>query len=139
MIRATEGAFPNEIYDRDVLPAYHTTRCVLIGDAAHSSTPHYVRGTHMAIQDGYALGKAIGTVVWNSVQVSCKDFQDAFGMYEAERLDYSNNVVLTARRLGRVKQGVFSAKQDLNWDLTCTSSELSDMLNDKVIDVSMCQ
>ena len=72
LILRTEVPFKNDILDRDPLPSFHQVepiklffyfsffliflfflikggRAIIIGDAAHPCTPHYVRGSNMVI------------------------------------------------------------------------------------------
>jgi 2-polyprenyl-6-methoxyphenol hydroxylase-like FAD-dependent oxidoreductase len=44
-----------------LLPApWHRGRCLIIGDAAHATTPHLAQGAAMAIEDAVMLGQLLG-------------------------------------------------------------------------------
>lgn len=47
-------------YHDVVMPAYHTDRCVVIGDAAHATSPQLGQGTNLALLDAVALSDCIG-------------------------------------------------------------------------------
>lgn len=46
-------------YHDVVMPAYHGERCVVIGDAAHATSPQLGQGTNLALLDALALGEAL--------------------------------------------------------------------------------
>jgi len=58
LIRATDAAaiIRNDIYDRPPARPWHRGRVLLIGDAAHPTTPNLGQGGCMAIEDGVCLG-----------------------------------------------------------------------------------
>lgn len=99
LIRETAQPFVNVIYDADPLPrlSWAGGRVVLVGDAAHPTTPHGLRSTNMSILDARVLGGCLGR--WESPP-------SALAEYEATRLPVVAAQVLHARRLGRLKQGL---------------------------------
>jgi 2-polyprenyl-6-methoxyphenol hydroxylase-like FAD-dependent oxidoreductase len=46
-------------YHDVVMPAYHTDRCVVIGDAAHATSPQLGQGTNLALVDAVTLNDCI--------------------------------------------------------------------------------
>lgn len=46
-----------------VMPQYHTDRAVVIGDAAHATSPQLGQGTNLALMDAVALAKCVRTNV----------------------------------------------------------------------------
>ena len=56
-IQATKAPFINAIFDREPLQRWVFGRVVLVGEAAHPTTPHALRSTNMAIGDA-------GDVAW---------------------------------------------------------------------------
>ena len=50
-MQATPTPFINAIYDREPLQRLVQGRIVLVGEAAHPTTPHALRSTNMAIMD----------------------------------------------------------------------------------------
>ncbi len=61
LIRATDPSqiIRNDIYDLAPLPRWHQGRVLLIGDAAHATTPNMGQGGCQAAEDAYYLGKMI--------------------------------------------------------------------------------
>ncbi len=124
--------FTNQMYDRKLLSTYSTKRCILIGDAAHPSTPHYIRGSNMAIADGFVLAEEFESAFHSSSNdlKDCSVLRDVFSRFENQRLKYCNDIVKLAARIGRVRQGVFCERQGPHWDTICKSYELTEMLGD---------
>ncbi len=50
-MQATKAPFINAIYDREPLDQWVFGCIVLVGEAAHPTTPHGLRSTNMAICD----------------------------------------------------------------------------------------
>jgi 2-polyprenyl-6-methoxyphenol hydroxylase-like FAD-dependent oxidoreductase len=42
------------------MPRYHTDRCVVIGDAAHATSPQLGQGTNLALIDAVVLAECLG-------------------------------------------------------------------------------
>jgi len=47
------------IFQQHILPKWHKGRVVIIGDAAHATTPFMGQGANQAIQDGYYIAQAL--------------------------------------------------------------------------------
>ncbi|RCV22500.1 hypothetical protein SEVIR_4G237000v4 [Setaria viridis] len=103
LVRETASPFVNVIYDADPLPrlSWAGGRVVLVGDAAHPTTPHGLRSTNMSVMDARALGRCLAR--WATEPAAPAR---ALAEYEAARLPVVAAQVLHARRLGRVKQGL---------------------------------
>ncbi|KAK4274406.1 hypothetical protein QN277_017629 [Acacia crassicarpa] len=100
VMKKTEEPFLNFIYDSDPLEKIFWDNVVLVGDAAHPTTPHCLRSTNMSILDAAVLGKCIEK--WGAGE----KLRLALEEYESIRLPVSSKQVLHARRLGRLKQGL---------------------------------
>lgn len=59
VMRETKEPFLNAIYDSERLNQFYWDNAVLIGDAAHSISPHGARSTNMSILDVTILGKSL--------------------------------------------------------------------------------
>ncbi|XP_037034380.1 6-hydroxynicotinate 3-monooxygenase-like [Bradysia coprophila] len=136
LIKASQRPLPftNQMYDRKSLSTFSTNRCILIGDAAHPSTPHHLRGSNMAIADGFVLAKEFAF----TLNAKCHDLKnsaavkDVFSRFESQRLKLCNDIVIHSARIGRVRQSVYCKdKQGPHWDTICESSELTEMLGDQ--------
>ncbi|KAK7260856.1 hypothetical protein RIF29_27155 [Crotalaria pallida] len=99
VIKETKDPFLNIIYDSDPLERIVWDNVVLIGDAAHPTTPHCRRGTNMSIVDAAVLGKCLEK--WGAEKL-----ESALEEYQLIRLPVTSKQVLHARRLGRIKQGL---------------------------------
>lgn len=83
----------NDIWDFAPISSWHKGRVVLIGDAAHATTPNMGQGGCQAIEDGYALAEAL------SLETS---LDAAFKHYEASRMKKAHFVVNTSYRIGKI-------------------------------------
>ncbi|XP_021746415.1 uncharacterized protein LOC110712262 [Chenopodium quinoa] len=99
LMKATEEPFVNVIYDSDPLDRIFWDNVVLVGDAAHPSTPHCLRSTNMSLLDAAVLGKCLKK--WGS-----ENLQSALTDYQSARLPVVIKQVLHSRRVGRIKQGL---------------------------------
>jgi 2-polyprenyl-6-methoxyphenol hydroxylase-like FAD-dependent oxidoreductase len=100
LMKETTDPFINIIYDSDPLPHLHWEgKIVLVGDAAHPTTPHGLRSTNMSVVDAYVLGKCLERYGREGLEKALEEFQ-------AIRLPVVSEQVLNARKLGRVKQGL---------------------------------
>ncbi|XP_074579859.1 uncharacterized protein LOC141836299 isoform X1 [Curcuma longa] len=99
VMKATKEPFINIIYDSDPLPKLFRDNVVLVGDAAHPTTPHGLRSTNMSIQDAAALGCCLEKWGWENLSSALEEYQSI-------RLPVISKQVLHARKLGRIKQGL---------------------------------
>ncbi|KAJ6434976.1 hypothetical protein OIU84_000259 [Salix udensis] len=99
VMRETKEPFINIIYDCDPLEQIFFDNVVLIGDAAHPTTPHGVRSTNMSILDAAVLGKCVEK--WGA-----ENIPSALEEYQRIQLPVASEQVLHSRRLGRIKQGL---------------------------------
>ncbi|CAI9094468.1 OLC1v1030214C1 [Oldenlandia corymbosa var. corymbosa] len=99
IMKETREPFLNVIYDADPLKQLFWDNVVLIGDAAHPTTPHGLRSTNMSILDAAVLGKCLQK--WG-----LENLHSALEEYQSIRLPVVSKQVLHSRRLGRIKQGL---------------------------------
>ena len=83
------GAYP--IYDIGTVPRWSRHRAVLLGDAAHATSPNAGQGASMALEDAMILGKCLRDE---------SDHQVAFANYERLRRRRAERVVAYSRKLG---------------------------------------
>ena len=88
----------NDIYDRDPLPGLVRGHAALLGDAGHPITPHVAKGTCLAIQDAYALGKALQPAAADPGLIP-----EGLSRYESQRLPEVTRMVLVSRHIGLVR------------------------------------
>ena len=99
VMKETKDPFLNFIYDCDPLGKIFWDNVVLVGDAAHPTTPHCLRSTNMSILDAAVLGKCLEK--WG-----VEKLESALEEYQSIRLPVTSKQVLHARHLGRIKQGL---------------------------------
>lgn len=99
LMKATQEPFVNVIYDSDPLDQLVWNNVVLVGDAAHPTTPHCLRSTNMSLLDAAVLGKSLEK--WG-----VENLQSALAEYQSVRLPVVADQVLHSRHVGRTKQGL---------------------------------
>ncbi|KAF3670312.1 Acyl-CoA N-acyltransferases (NAT) superfamily protein [Capsicum annuum] len=99
VIKEIKKPFLNVIYDCDPLEQIFWDKEVLIGDAAHPTTPHGLRSTNMSILDAAVLGKCLekwevenlNSALKNISPLGCQLLRSRYSGYCAWRiLDISN-------------------------------------------------
>jgi FAD-dependent urate hydroxylase len=95
MINGTDhelAAYP--IYDMPTVPTWHRGSIVLVGDAAHATSPSSGQGASMAIEDAVVLAKCLRDV---------PDQEQAFVAYERLRRKRVERVVRYSAQVGKSK------------------------------------
>jgi 2-polyprenyl-6-methoxyphenol hydroxylase-like FAD-dependent oxidoreductase len=82
-------------HDVASLPTWSHQRTVLIGDAAHATSPHAGQGASLALEDAMRLCRLLG---------SSHELADAFAAFEQERRPRAERIVALARRNGNQKR-----------------------------------
>ncbi|MCB0711965.1 MAG: FAD-dependent monooxygenase [Ignavibacteriae bacterium] len=85
----------NDIIDVEPLPNYAFGRVLLIGDAAHATTPNMGQGACQAIEDAVVLA--------NELEAN-RDVLQAFSNFEKRRLKRTHYITNTSWKLGKVAQ-----------------------------------
>ena len=84
------------LFDMLPIPTYCTGNVVLLGDAAHASTPHQGAGAGQALEDAFILSMLLG----HENTRLAGDIPKAFKAYDAVRRPRSQKVVSTSRAAG---------------------------------------
>jgi salicylate hydroxylase len=84
------------LFDMLPAPTYCAGKVVLLGDAAHASTPHQGAGAGQALEDAFILSALLGDVKTRTAE----DIPAAFMAYDAVRRPRSQKVVSTSRSAG---------------------------------------
>ena len=79
-----------EIHDIEPFAQFHRGRVVLVGDAAHSTTPDIGQGGCQAMEDAIYLARAL--------QINTLGLEDALARYQNKRNERANELVLRARK-----------------------------------------
>ncbi len=93
LLQATPPArlLRTDISDLPALPAWHCGRVVLLGDAAHATTPNLGQGGCQAIEDGWTLAAQLAAHA---------SHLPAFAEYQRLRKPKAERVTQTSRQLG---------------------------------------
>src|SRR5699024_9479618 len=85
----------HDIYDIKPLSTFVYQRVVLLGDAAHATSPNLGQGAGQAIDDAYWYTHAFG---------QSKTMEPAFNTYNKKRVNKPRKVIRPSRRLGKAAQ-----------------------------------
>lgn len=75
VIKETKEPFINVIYDSDPLDQLFWDNVVLVGDAAHPTTPHGLRSTNMSLLDAAVLGTCLEKWGPENLQSALQEYQ----------------------------------------------------------------
>ncbi|PCH43569.1 FAD/NAD(P)-binding domain-containing protein [Wolfiporia cocos MD-104 SS10] len=108
MIHAADRIIKYGLYDRPELKTWHKGRVVLLGDAAHPTSPHLGQGANQAFEDIYYLVLQLTRHNAAAAPPSTALLGTIFAAYEAARVERTSVLVRGARKQGenRVVQGV---------------------------------
>ena len=99
LLQAAENIGVTATLDVATLPTWSRKRVVLIGDAAHATSPHAGQGASLALEDAMRLARLLQ---------EGQELGASFQAFECERRPRAERVVAFARRNGNQK-GEFSA------------------------------
>jgi 2-polyprenyl-6-methoxyphenol hydroxylase-like FAD-dependent oxidoreductase len=85
----------NDIIDIAPVNKYAYGKMLLIGDAAHATTPNLGQGACQAIEDAVVLGDELKHNL---------SIETAFSQFEKRRLKRTHYIINTSRTIGRVAQ-----------------------------------
>ena len=84
------------VYDVPTLPAWSKDRVLLIGDAAHATSPHAGQGASLALEDAMVLGKLL--------RIPEAQHEQVFAEFMRDRRSRVERVIAEARRRGDGKR-----------------------------------
>jgi 2-polyprenyl-6-methoxyphenol hydroxylase-like FAD-dependent oxidoreductase len=90
-----ESVLRGDIYDIEPMRSWRRGRVVLLGDAAHPTTPNMGQGACMAMESAFTLARRLS---------SADDWETALSLYERERMPRTAWVIRQSRAAGRVGQ-----------------------------------
>jgi 2-polyprenyl-6-methoxyphenol hydroxylase-like FAD-dependent oxidoreductase len=92
---AANETLRNDVYYLEPLPRWSSGRVVLVGDAAHATTPGVGQGAAQAIEDAVVLADRLGRG---------DEPENAFAEYEAIRRPRADAVLTVSRRIDKAAQ-----------------------------------
>jgi 2-polyprenyl-6-methoxyphenol hydroxylase-like FAD-dependent oxidoreductase len=95
ILSAAENIVVTDTLDVATLPIWSRGRALLIGDAAHATSPHAGQGASLALEDAMRLGKLMSEE---------QELRFTFQNFEAERRPRAEKIVALARRNGNSKR-----------------------------------
>ncbi|KAK0508487.1 hypothetical protein JMJ35_008763 [Cladonia borealis] len=102
LIKSAERMVKFGLYDRDELTPeqWHSGRCVLIGDAAHPTSPHLGQGANQALEDCYHLATFLPKVSAKIPTLLKQDLAQIFQKFALKRQPRTSKLVKGARAQG---------------------------------------
>ncbi|KAE9397735.1 FAD/NAD(P)-binding domain-containing protein [Gymnopus androsaceus JB14] len=103
LVKTAEKMVKFGLYDRPELATWYKNRVVLLGDAAHPTSPHLGQGANQALEDIYHLVRVL--VQYNPLAQDppTQTLVNAFEEYERIRLSRTSFLVKEARRMGETR------------------------------------
>lgn len=95
ILAAADSIGVTDTLDVATLPTWSRDRSLLIGDAAHATSPHAGQGASLALEDAMRLG---------SLMSEEQELRLTFQNFEAERRPRAEKIVALARRNGNSKR-----------------------------------
>jgi 2-polyprenyl-6-methoxyphenol hydroxylase-like FAD-dependent oxidoreductase len=95
ILDAAENIVATATLDVATLPTWSRGRALLIGDAAHATSPHAGQGASLALEDALRLGRMMR---------DGQELGQTFQNFEAERRPRAEKIVALARRNGNSKR-----------------------------------
>ena len=95
ILRAAENIGVTDTLDIAMLPVWSRGRTLLIGDAAHATSPHAGQGASLALEDAMRLG---------CLMREGRELGETFRAFEHERRPRAERIVAIARRNGNSKR-----------------------------------
>ncbi|KZO93969.1 FAD/NAD(P)-binding domain-containing protein [Calocera viscosa TUFC12733] len=96
LVAATTFVTKYGLYERPILPVWHKGRVVLVGDAAHPTSPHLGQGANQAMEDCYHLVR----LLCKAEPFTDSSLQTAFEEYERIRIPIVTQAVEGAKAEG---------------------------------------
>jgi 2-polyprenyl-6-methoxyphenol hydroxylase-like FAD-dependent oxidoreductase len=95
LIKRTQNIIWNDIIDIDPIDKFAFGKIVLIGDAAHATTPNMGQGACMAVEDAVVLA--------NLLEISPNP-EEAFKSFEQKRIRRTTKIVNDSWQIGKMAQ-----------------------------------
>ncbi|PSO14828.1 FAD-dependent monooxygenase [Bradyrhizobium sp. MOS003] len=123
IIEAAENIVVTDTLDVATLPTWSRKRSLLIGDAAHATSPHAGQGASLALEDAMRLAR---------LMQEGQELGATFQAFEAERRPRTEKIVAMARRNGNSKRefsptGAWIRNQMMKWLLPLGSKSMEFM------------
>lgn len=83
----------SDLYDFKPVSKWHKGKIVLLGDAAHATTPNLGQGASQAIEDAYVLAACISNV---------QNLEEAFALYQSKRIKRVKKIVNISWQLAMI-------------------------------------
>ena len=83
----------NDLYDFKPINQWTDRKTVLVGDAAHATTPNLGQGACQAIEDAYVLAEQLST---------CEDIEKSFKLFQEKRISKATSITNTSWQFAQI-------------------------------------
>ncbi len=120
----TDKILRNDLYDFKPIHQWHKGRVVLVGDAAHATTPNMGQGACQAIESGYVLAHMLS---------EAQNIEEAFSRYQAMRIKKAHKVTNMSWQMGKMVDihnplGRWFRNLILKWAPASSTQKMQDQL-----------
>ena len=88
-----EYLIQNDLSDLTPLNVWHRGRAVLLGDAAHATTPNVGQGAGQAIEDAWVLAQCLA---------ANENYKQAFETYQQRRMERAKKIVKLSWQIAKL-------------------------------------
>lgn len=133
LIEATPTILRNDLYDLNPksMPKWYEKRVLLMGDAAHATTPNLGQGGCQAIEDAFALGKCLTKYA--------SDVQMAFSHFQTLRQSKVHWIVNQSRQIGQMAHSNALIRSFVQYGMTFSPESVLRRTFDRINDLSYLQ
>ncbi|KAL1945670.1 hypothetical protein VTO73DRAFT_1672 [Trametes versicolor] len=103
LVRTADKIIKFGLYDRPELTAWHKGRVLLIGDAAHPTSPHLGQGANQALEDIYHLVRLLVQYNPSAAPPPTAVLSTVFTALERLRIPRTSTLVYKARAAGELR------------------------------------
>ncbi|KAH7909957.1 hypothetical protein BJ138DRAFT_1009787 [Hygrophoropsis aurantiaca] len=103
LVQTGEKIVKYGLYDRPELKTWYKGRIVLLGDAAHPTSPHLGQGANQSFEDIYHLVRLLVKYNPDSAVPSTEILDKAFSEYQSIRIPRTSELVKGARKQGEAR------------------------------------
>lgn len=100
-------------------PPWHSGRVVLVGDAAHATTPHTAQGASMAFEDAVVLTESL---------LGSEDMQEALQRFTQRRYERCRMIIENSLQIGRWQLQAWDNRPDPAEDIVGLSTRTLELL-----------
>ena len=116
----------SDLFDFKPIKKWTDGRVVLIGDAAHATTPNLGQGACQAIEDAYVIANELATI---------DSIEDAFKSFQNKRIKKATSITNTSYQFAQMTNTTGFKKRFVKMILRLTPDSINDKQIDKIYNI----